>query len=330
MNTSRLRIAMAWPLLVLLVVGCNKRPAAPSDQTITSDIQAKLFQDPVLKTRDIQVTTQSGVVTLAGSVNSDQEKAAVEQIANQEGGVKQVVDQLAVQSAAQAQATQAQATPPAQPAPPAAPKAPARRHRRHSSEMARAAPQAAPAQSPAANQPAPAPPPPAAAPVENQPAEPAAPAAPPTVTIPAGTPVTVRMIDSVDSATADPGQVFSASLAAPLVVGNTVAAPANSNATVRLVSANSSGRVRGSAEVGLELNSLTVNGTTYRVRSGLYTATGSSRGKSTAEAAGGGGVLGGLIGAIAGRGAGADHLQAKILPDPAVEPVAQPRSYRLV
>jgi hypothetical protein len=132
-----------------------------------------------------------------------------------------------------------------------------------------------------------------------------APAPPPTVTIPAGTVVAVQMIDSVDSSTAQPGQLYSASLSAPLVVGNTVAVPANSNATVRLVNADGSGRMTGSAHLGLELQSLTVNGATYNVRSGLYTTTGASRGRSTAEAVGGGGVLGGLIGAIAGRGAGA-------------------------
>jgi hypothetical protein len=61
----------------------------------------------------------------------------------------------------------------------------------------------------------------------------------------------------------------------------------------------------GSAELQLELASITVNGTPYEVQSGYYEQHGSSRGKRTAAATGGGAVLGGLIGGIAGGGKGA-------------------------
>lgn len=45
------------------------------------DIQSKLFEDSPLKTRDVRVSSQDGVVTLSGIVNTDLEKAAVERIA---------------------------------------------------------------------------------------------------------------------------------------------------------------------------------------------------------------------------------------------------------
>jgi PKD repeat protein len=66
------------------------------DQAIVSYIDAKLQQDSLLKTLDIQVSAQSGVVTLTGTVNTELEKAAVERIAKSEKGVVQVVDQLTV------------------------------------------------------------------------------------------------------------------------------------------------------------------------------------------------------------------------------------------
>src|SRR5205807_3595053 len=71
-------------------------PDGSDDSTIVSDIQAKLFDDSVLKTRDIHVTSQDGVVTLSGTVNTDLEKAAVDRIASRESGVKKVVDGLTV------------------------------------------------------------------------------------------------------------------------------------------------------------------------------------------------------------------------------------------
>lgn len=66
------------------------------DKAITSDIQAKLFADSVLKTLDIRVQTQGGVVMLSGTVNTDLEKAAVDRIAAKQKGVRRVIDELSV------------------------------------------------------------------------------------------------------------------------------------------------------------------------------------------------------------------------------------------
>jgi BON domain len=305
MKRAEFRFRLCILVLLLTAGGCtikqSQSPAPPSDQVITSDIQAKLFQDPVLKTRDINVSAQNAIVTLTGSVNSDDEKTSVERIANQEKGLKLVVDQLVVANAVAAAPAQT-------PAAPTSETARTSRKKRHQRGEASAANGAVPAASvPASTQaqnaaPTPAPvvdqPPPAEAPA-------AAPAAPPTLTIPAGTTVTVRTIDPVDSSTSQPGQEFAATLAAPIVVGNRVAVPAGSDATVRLVNASSSGRFEGTAQLALELHSLTINGSPHRVRSSTYQQSGGSRGRSTAEKVGGGAVIGGLIGAIAGGGKGA-------------------------
>jgi hypothetical protein len=93
----------ALVVIGLLLVGSRRLTASPpdtDDRTITSDIQARLFEDPVLKTRDIRVSTQQGIVTLAGSVNTELERAAVERIASTEEGVQKVIDSLSLSGTA--------------------------------------------------------------------------------------------------------------------------------------------------------------------------------------------------------------------------------------
>ena len=300
---ERLLTSASVAFLAVTLAGCLKKPQAPAtDQTMTSDIQAKLFADPVLKTCDIRVSTQDGVVTLAGAVNTDLEKAAVERFANQENGVKQVVDQLIVASSAHTTLAPEQSARQARKR--TRDSARTSKTQKHASEVASApslsGTPAAPVRSPAYR------PSPAPAPVIDQPTPPSATPAPPaTVTIPAGTVMTVRMIDGVDSATSEPGQEFAATIAAPVAVGGQVLVPQNSSASVRLVTANNSGRFEGSAQLALELHSVTINGSPYHVQSSQFLQTGASRGRRTAEAVGGGSVIGGLIGAIAGGGKGA-------------------------
>jgi hypothetical protein len=133
----------------------------------------------------------------------------------------------------------------------------------------------------------------------------AAPADTTQFTIPAGTHITVRMIDSVDSKRARPGDEFAGTIAEPVVVGDRVAIPKGSEAKTRLVEAKTAGHIKGKSELELELTQLTVNGQDYSVETGLYTAQGASRGKHSAKVIGGGAGLGALIGAIVGGGKGA-------------------------
>lgn len=246
---SRFVAVMAIAALILgpYVLGAQARGASPqdsSDNTIVTDIEAKLFTDPVLKTLNVHVASQGGVVTLSGTVNTNIEKADIERIASQEPGVKQVVDNLTVKG---------------QPS------------------------GSAPAASSGATRPP----------------------AKVSVTVPAGTPVVVQMIDAVDSAANKPGDKFDATVYSPIDVGNYVAIPEYSEARVQLVDVASAGHIKGRSEVALELVSLTVNGTKYEVESNYYEQEGKSRGKQTAKRVAGGGVLGGILGGVLGRGKGA-------------------------
>ncbi|MCJ7504669.1 MAG: BON domain-containing protein, partial [Acidobacteriia bacterium] len=99
MPRLKARLAILTVLASMLLLGsCNilETFQPPDDKAIVSEVQAKLFEDPVLKTRDIRVTAEKGVVMLAGTVATELEKAAVERFASRAKGAKQVVNQLAV------------------------------------------------------------------------------------------------------------------------------------------------------------------------------------------------------------------------------------------
>lgn len=125
------------------------------------------------------------------------------------------------------------------------------------------------------------------------------------ITIPEGTSLQVRMIDSIDSETNKVGDRFRASLDEPVQVGDTVVIPKNADVQGRVVNAASAGHFAGRSEIALELSSVTFGGRTYQIRTDQYSREGSSRGKRTAVAVGGGAAVGAIIGGIAGGGKGA-------------------------
>src|SRR6202171_5041485 len=145
--------------------------------------------------------------------------------------------------------------------------------------------------------------PPATAPVAANSMAPMAPGG--VVTIPAGQPLLVRMIDGVDSSKNHVGDVFHASLETDLTVGNSVVARKGTDVYGRLAEAKEAGHMAGSAELQLELTRIVIDGRDYPVVSSDYTLQGKGRGKNTAEKVGGGAALGAIIGAIAGGGKGA-------------------------
>lgn len=69
---------------------------APDDAMVTSLIQARYFVEPVIKTRHIDVTTVNGVVTLRGTVASDDERARALLLARTTQGVQRVEDALRI------------------------------------------------------------------------------------------------------------------------------------------------------------------------------------------------------------------------------------------
>jgi hypothetical protein len=123
----------------------------------------------------------------------------------------------------------------------------------------------------------------------------------PMVTVPAGTSLLVRMVDSVDSSKNAVGSRFSASLETNLQVAGVVVAPAGTRIYGRLAQSKEAGRVGGKSELQLELTDIVINGTAYPVLSSDYSLQGSNSGKRTAKRVLGGAGLGAAIGAIAGN-----------------------------
>jgi hypothetical protein len=126
-----------------------------------------------------------------------------------------------------------------------------------------------------------------------------------TVTIPAGQPILVRMIDSVDSSKNHVGDIFHASIETDLTVNGALVARKGTDVYGRLAEAKEAGHIAGSSELQLELTRMVIDGRDYPVVSSDYTLQGKGRGKNTAEKVGGGAALGAIIGAIAGGGKGA-------------------------
>jgi hypothetical protein len=121
------------------------------------------------------------------------------------------------------------------------------------------------------------------------------------VVIPAGTEITVRMIDPIQGSTAAAGQRYKASIDDPVVVGNEVALPRGANCTVQLVA------VEGGEGVNLKLYDVNLRGKNYATASeyAAVKAEGTSKGRKATRRGIGLGALGAGIGAIAGGGEGA-------------------------
>jgi len=125
------------------------------------------------------------------------------------------------------------------------------------------------------------------------------------VTIPDGTVLQVRMIDSIDSASNQPGDRFRATLDTPITIDDKVIVPQGADIEGHVAELKGAGKFSGKPAIALELTALSVNGRRYSLHTSQYSREGSSRGKNTAEKVGGGAVLGSIIGAIAGGGKGA-------------------------
>ena len=123
--------------------------------------------------------------------------------------------------------------------------------------------------------------------------------------IPAGTVVTVRMIDPIDSDNTDAGQTFRASLDEPLVVDGRTLAPQGADATVKVERVDQSGTFSGREEVAVVLSEIRANGRVYTPQTNHAELAAKSRKDETVKIVGGTAVVGAIIGAIAGGGKGA-------------------------
>lgn len=144
------------------------------------------------------------------------------------------------------------------------------------------------------------PPPPAPEPPKPEPPQPHV------VTLAAGTPLSVRIGETISTKRNKPGDTFLATLAQPLVIDGFVIAERGSRCEGRVVEADPGGRVRGTARITVELTSLhTSDGQRIRIRTASFAQDAQASRREDAAKVGGGAALGAIIGAIAGGGKGA-------------------------
>lgn len=153
-------------------------------------------------------------------------------------------------------------------------------------------------------------PPPAERPVapspEVKPEPKPAPRQPHSVTVPAGTMITVRLREELSTKNSQDGQNFTATLDQPLVVDGFVIAERGSSQRGRIVELDRAGRVKGRAALAVELTELnTADGQKIALKTDSFRKEAESGMKGDMAKTGVAAGIGAAIGAIAGGGKGA-------------------------
>src|SRR5262249_23224461 len=104
----------------------------------------------------------------------------------------------------------------------------------------------------------PPPPPDNSMPSSSQAAPPRPPPAPKKVTIPSGTSLSIRLVDELDSETAQDGQSFKATLDAPLSVDGETVIPAGYEIQGHVIEVKSAGKFAGKSVMALQLDRIRV------------------------------------------------------------------------
>lgn len=289
--------------------------AQSNEGNLQAAVSSALSHDALLKNQPVTATTANGVVTLSGTVETEQQRQEAETTAANVPGVGGIQNNITVTGS---QSSQAQTAPP--PPPPAD------------------AQQTPPPPPPDSQQASPAPgseqvPPP---PPPDQPAQPApypqggypqggSPQGaypqqpygggygsypPPQqnsgpVTIPSGTLVQVRVSETLDVTKLQDGAPFQATAASDVFEGNVLAIPRGAVLQGTVVQAKKPGALGGSGELQLQITSINLGGKVYPVASDIWSSKGPNKAGYTAGNTVGGAVVGALIGGLIGRGPGA-------------------------
>jgi len=123
--------------------------------------------------------------------------------------------------------------------------------------------------------------------------------------LPSGTAIVVRLIDSVDSERDYLGKTYRASVDEPVLIDGRVVIPRGADAIAKLVDDKQSGKIEGRTVLTLDLAQVQVNGRMVDITTGDVSQASGSRGARSAKVIGGATALGAIIGALAGGGKGA-------------------------
>jgi len=276
---------------------------AQNDRELTAQIQSRFQEDSGLQGKQITVGTSGGVVTLSGTVDNENQRAAAARYAASVPGIKEVVNNLQTDATTAPEVTVRKPKLTSPPAATATKSRPASVRRREDSRAhadtsevadntgAEKTDVAADKNPPAAQVSQPAPPPPAPAP-------------PKRVTVQTGTSLPIRLIDPINSEKNQVGDTFRATLDSPLPCDGE-SLPSGYDVKGHIVDLKNAGKFAGQSLVVLQLDSITVDGKSYGLETDSYRREGSNRTANTAKKVGAGAVIGAVIGGLAGGGKGA-------------------------
>jgi hypothetical protein len=311
------RIAFTFlSVVVALMVGTTGCARRRDNGEVVSDVQNRIRADHQLTMGRLQVTGTNNVITLAGYVVSNEQRAAAVHDAQQVEGVKTVVDNLRLVGPAP-RLTPVGLKPPAlvQNASRSSMPMPGRVlvARRISLADIATRPSLEAATSDSASittAPVPSDVPAVAVssdvpPTVPRPVSAILPDAPEKISVPDGTVLAIRLNESLNSDLNEKGDTFIASLASPILVGDRVVVPEGAGIKGRVVEVESAGRFSGRPSILIEMTRLGFNGNSYDLHTDQYSKKGSSRSVRSAATIGGGAGLGAILGGILGGGRGA-------------------------
>lgn len=289
-------LLLCLALLPATLLAQNQSNAKPTDSQILAQVNHTIANEQAFKGMTIVPTVSNGVVTLSGTVSNYAAKVlASDEIANI-SGVRTILNNLNIQ--------------PSYVAPPSTPAAMQPQQYQQASPPPQygQAPQQ-PSQYGAPQQPSP------YSGQNSGPMPPAQPYSGPSVTstktvvLPSGILLPVRLNNEINTATARANDIFHADLVNDVMYHGELIIPRGTIFVGRVISAQAAGRFAGYPELSIELTSFTIDGPNGPQRVSVITnpisSQGKGRGKNTATKAGGGAVLGAIIGALAGGGQGA-------------------------
>ncbi len=270
-------------------------PKPISDALVEANVLKALAAAPDLLNQPITTTTVYGVVTLTGTVQTEQLRSEAETIVSTTRGVKKVVDEMTLsdetinsspEQDSGATATEAQDANDGQGTNP-----------NLQSDGTMAPVQPAQAQSPMP---------------QSQPdntgvaqTQSGGQEAGMIVTVPVGATMRIRVNQSLSSARSQPGDRFDGIVMNDVVADGAVAVPRGTAVEGTVVDAKDSGVLSGHGALSLRLTQVTLGGQNYPIVSDVWGRRGSDKTTHTVNDTVIGGGIGALLGAAAGGGAGA-------------------------
>ncbi len=125
------------------------------------------------------------------------------------------------------------------------------------------------------------------------------------IEIPADTVLQVRLDQGLDTSRDNSGEKFTATLETPVEIGGKAVLPKGTKFNGHVLTAQSSGRLRGRGYLTVTLDSFELDGVTHDIETTTHSWATDSHKKRNTALIGGGSAVGAIIGGIAGGGKGA-------------------------